>query len=232
MVSESTTLREALAQEDRRIDRRECELLLAHAFDRGRAWVWAHLDDTPVDASALQRFHELVDQRVHGHPIAYLTGRREFYGRDFEVNEAVLIPRPETELLIELALKRNAATPLDVIDIGTGSGAIALTLAAERPAWRVSACDISTEALGVAKRNRSRLQLDRVELFESDLLAKAIDRSFDLIVSNPPYVAGGDPHLAQGDLRFEPAVALSCGDDGLSIIKRLIDQAWGALRTG
>lgn len=211
--------------------RLEAELLLAHALGQGRAWLYAHADDAiePVLAAA---FHTLVKRRLDGEPMAYLLGSREFYGRDFRVTPDVLIPRPETELLIDLALSLDLPAAARVIDVGTGTGCIALTLAAERPGWQVSAVDLSSAALEVARVNRDNLGLDQVALLHGSLLEPASGQFFDLVISNPPYVADGDPHLGQGDLRFEPAMALSCGEDGLSLIRALIQQASKQLKSG
>lgn len=213
---------------DRAVDilgsRLEAELLLVHAFGHNRAWLFAHLDDQIQHAGSAQHFEQLVGQRQSGVPIAYLLGQREFYGRDFIVNQSVLIPRPETELLIDLALGLPLADHCEVVDIGTGSGCIALSLAAERPGWQVTATELSAAALAVADSNRKRLALERVALLQGDLFEPLAGRRFDLVVSNPPYIAAGDPHLERGDLRFEPAEALSSGSDGLDIIGRLIRQ--------
>ncbi len=206
-------------------NRLQADVLLAAAFGRDRAWIFAHLDDLVLDQTAEQRYRELIQQRSDGMPVAYLLGEREFYGRTFQVSPAVLIPRPETELLIDIALQLDLPGTARVIDIGTGSGCIALTLAAERPDWTVSAGDISLEALKVARDNRDALKLERVELVRSDLLAAFPDQSFDLIISNPPYIASDDAHLQRGDLRFEPQQALACGHDGLDLIRRLTSQA-------
>ncbi len=220
------TFRKLRDEATARIESRlEAELLLTAAFGHDRAWIFAHLDDTVQNQTAEAHFCDLINRRAEGVPVAYLLGEREFYGRDFRVNPAVLIPRPETELLVDLALQLELPEAARVIDVGTGSGCIALTLAAERPGWIVSACDISTEALVVANDNREALKLKRVTLNQSDLLAAFGDQTFDLIVSNPPYIASNDPHLAKGDLRFEPPEALACGNDGLTLIRRLIDQA-------
>lgn len=225
-IKTSLTYRKLRDAGSARIESRlESELLLTTAFGRDRAWLFAHLDDTVQDQTAAAHFSDLLDRRAEGVPVAYLLGEREFYGRAFRVNPAVLIPRPETELLIDIALQLDLPEEAAVVDVGTGSGCIALTLAAERPGWSVSGCDISAEALGVASENRAALELDRVRLVRSDLLAALNDQTFDLIVSNPPYIAADDPHLTRGDLRFEPAQALACGKDGLSLIRRLIDQS-------
>jgi release factor glutamine methyltransferase len=200
----------------------EAELLIAHALGRDRAWLYAHLDD-PIDQS--EDIEALVKRRRRGEPIAYILGCREFYGREFLVSPDVLIPRPETELLIDLALDLPLPGAVRALDIGTGSGCIALTLAAERPGWRVMASDISQAALTVARRNCQCLKLEQVELLEADLFPEGTRKNFNLIISNPPYVEENDRHLMQGDVRFEPAVALTPGEDGLAVIRRLVARA-------
>lgn len=211
--------------------RLEAEILLAHVLGKDRGWLYAYASSTPDEPSRLA-FAELLERRQAGEPVAYLIGKREFFGRDFLVNSDVLIPRPETEHLVEQALA--LALPLDakVVDVGTGSGCIALTLAAERSDWRVTAVDLCPRALAVARRNRDLLGLGKVELRQGDLLDGVPAGSFDLIVSNPPYVADGDPHLSQGDLRFEPSIALRCGENGLALVARLARQASSALTSG
>ena len=223
------TLRQLL-DADSPVERFERELLLSHVFDKNRAWIWAHLEDSPVSQKQINRYSELLERRAAGHPIAYLTGFREFYGREFQVSQDVLIPRPETELLVDLALELLPVSRIRIIDVGTGSGAIGLTLAAERPAWQITVSDISSAALRVAADNQSRLRLDQVRLLESHLLDQVLSESFDLVISNPPYIANDDSHLLQGDLRFEPAVALSSGPDGLDLIRKLVAQALRVLK--
>jgi len=211
--------------------RLEAELLLAMALNRPRAWLLAHGDE-PLATLPAERFDWLLERRLQGRPLAQLTGSREFYAREFTVSPDVLIPRPETEHLVEFALTLDLAENSSVVDIGTGSGAVALTLAAERPGWSVIGTDISREALAVATTNRDRLGLHSVELVHGDLYQPVAGRRFKLIVSNPPYVADGDPHLNQGDLRFEPRLALTPGTDGLSVIRMLIEQAPTVLADG
>ena len=206
--------------------RLESELLLCLVLEKPRTWLFSHGDD-PLPDSTFARFEALLARRHEGEPLAYILGQREFYGRDFIVNPAVLIPRPETELLIDLALGLDLPDNPKVADIGTGSGCIGLSLAAERPAWSVWLSDISADALKVAEENARMLGLaQRVHLSRDDLLAALpAGQQFDVIVSNPPYVAEGDSHLDQGDLRFEPPTALSSGADGLDIIRRLVKGA-------
>ncbi|HEY4293365.1 peptide chain release factor N(5)-glutamine methyltransferase [Luteibacter sp.] len=209
-------------------DRLEAELLLAHTLGVDRAWFFAHAEDRP-GLDAVRRFEELVARRAGGEPVAYILGRRDFWSLSLEVTPATLIPRPETELLVELALERLPRGG-SVLDLGTGSGAIALAIASERPDAEVVAIDASAAALAVARRNAERLGLARVEMRESDWYESLGDRLFDVIVSNPPYVEAGDPHLDQGDLRYEPASALASGPDGLDDMRRIAEGAVRHLR--
>ena len=214
-------LREAAA----RIGREDAEPLLLHALGRGRAWLFAHGGD-PVDATVQAAFEALVTRRAGGEPVAYLIGTRGFWTLDLQVTADTLIPRPETELLVELALARLPAdTPLRVADLGTGSGAIALAIASERPLATVVATDIAKATLAVAVANAQAHGLDNVWFRRGDW-DQALGRDrFDLVASNPPYIAEGDPHLARGDLRHEPARALSSGTDGLDAIRTIVQAA-------
>jgi len=209
---------------DKREARLEARVLASFAWGVNPAWLVAHDTDALTEAQAAQ-FASLLARRLSGEPVAHLTGMREFYGRGFQVSPAVLIPRPETEVLVEQALARMPeAQAMKVLDLGTGSGCIAITLALERPRAQVVAVDRSTAAIGVARRNADRLGA-RVEFLESDWFAAVDARRFDLIVSNPPYVAAGDPHLTRGDVRFEPVGALASGADGLHDLRRLATAA-------
>lgn len=224
-VLDNLTVGEALVAEG--VERAEAGYLLRAATGASLAQLIAH-PERRLDAAQARRFLELVRRRREGEPVAYLTGRREFYGLDFEVTPAVLIPRPETELVVELALQRlPEGKRARVLDLGTGSGAIGLAIAAIRPQVELVAVDASEEALAVARRNRERLVADRarVRLLRSDWFASLAQQRFDLIVSNSPYVADGDPHLGQGDLRFEPRHALVAGRDGLAAIRRIIEYS-------
>jgi len=212
--------------------RREGELLLAHALRRSRAWLFAHPESEP-DASQVRAFDELLGRRQAGEPVAYLTGRRAFWTFELEVTPAVLIPRPETERLVELALEHlPPAADVQVADLGTGSGAIALALAQERPRARVLATDASAAALAVAQANARRLGLVNVLFAQGDWCDALGGTRFDLVVSNPPYIAEADPHLAAGDLRHEPVAALASGADGLVAIRSIVDAARAHLRHG
>ena len=206
--------------------------MLAHALERTRAWLFAWPEHVPTDVQR-ERFERLVEARAGGMPVAYLLGRRAFWSLDLAVTPAVLIPRPETELLVELALERvpeNVAC--GIADLGTGSGAIALALALERPLARVRATDLSTHALDVARSNARRLGLANIEFAHGDWCDALGDARFDLIVSNPPYIAADDPHLSRGDLRHEPTSALASGADGLDAIRTIVATAPSHLLPG
>jgi release factor glutamine methyltransferase len=210
----------------------EAKLLLGHVLGQDRAWLAAH-GDTPLSIEQRRRFEQLVRRRHQGEPIAYLVGWREFYGLVFEVTPNVLIPRPETELLVDFALERIARdAAVRVLDLGTGSGAVAVAVAHARPLARVTAVDVSPAALALARRNAHRHAVANVEWLESDWFSGLAARRFELIVSNPPYVAAGDRHLVEGDLRFEPAAALTAGGDGLTAIRTIVAGAGGHLAEG
>jgi release factor glutamine methyltransferase len=212
--------------------RLDAELLLAHALKRERSWLHAHAGE-PLDTETARVFEGLLASRRRGEPIAYLTSKREFWSLTLKVTPATLIPRPETELLVETALGHlPAGTRPTLLDLGTGSGAVALALAKERPDSRVTATDNSSEALRVAAENAAALQLKNVEFVAGDWFAPLTGRRFRLIVSNPPYVPDGDPHLGQGDLRFEPRGALVAGADGLRDLRHITAGAGAHLEAG
>jgi release factor glutamine methyltransferase len=231
-TSEAPALDALLRQASHRVGRIDAQWLLCHALGRDATWLVAHGRDR-AQPHVQAAFEAMVVRREAGEPVAYLTGRRGFWSLDLEVDGAVLIPRPETELLVELALQRLPAdAPLHVADLGTGSGAIALALACERPQARVDAVDASADALAVARRNAARLGLRNVALHHGDWFAPLAGMRYDLVASNPPYIARHDPHLREGDLRFEPAAALASGDDGLDAIRRIARDAPGFLAPG
>jgi release factor glutamine methyltransferase len=242
---------EAAAVEESRL---HAEVLIFHVLHCDRAHLFAHPERELTSAELLQ-YEQLVARRAAGEPLQYLTGHQEFWKADFLVTPAVLIPRPETEHLIEavldlvrqfsLTLSGNAALPvadarprLKLIDIGTGSGAIAITLARELPQAEVHAVDLSTDALQVARLNAERLVTEnlnaRVHFAQSDVLASIVrDASFDFVVSNPPYVGLNEDDKVQEVVKhYEPPMAVFAGDDGLDVIRRLIPQSWEALRPG
>jgi len=209
----------------------EARMLLERVLGQTSAWLIAHADEAP-GAEAAQAFAALAGRRRRGEPVAYILGGREFYGLEFRVAPAVLIPRPETELLVELALDRIPAdAAVRVLDLGTGSGAIAVTLAKLRPQARLTAVDVDYAALSVARANAGRHGV-RVRFFCGDWFGALSGETFDLIVSNPPYVAAADTHLAMGDVRFEPRRALAGGMDGLDCIRAIVANAGAHLRPG
>jgi release factor glutamine methyltransferase len=230
LADASLQLATALGLEKREA-RLEARILAGLAWDASPAWLIAH-DTDSLTVAEIAAFRALLSRRLEGVPIAYLTGTREFYGRPFRVSPEVLIPRPDTELLIELALARIPPNQvIDVLDQGTGSGCIAITLVLERPLANVTAVDRSTSALAIARHNARSLNA-RVEFLTSDWFTALTNRRFDLIVSNPPYVAANDPHLARGDVRFEPLAALAAGHDGLDDLRSLTRAARLHLKPG
>lgn len=210
----------------------DAELLLAHALRQPRTHLRAW-PEKPVDPEAAAAYTGLLESRRRGMPVAYLLGKREFWSRDFFVTPEVLIPRPETELLVECSLAllpRNQ--PMTIADLGTGCGAIAITLGLEYPTARVLASDRSSKALTVANYNRARWAANNVKLCQGHWLSPLAPRCFDLIVSNPPYIAADDPHLGQGDVRFEPKAALVSGNGGLTALATIARQARNRLKPG
>ena len=224
------TVRQALAQCG--LAPVDAKALLTRVLDCNRAWLAAHPMDALTQAQA-NAFAELAQRRRAGEPVAYLTGTREFWGLDLTVTPDVLIPRPETETLVEFALsKLPRDCPLRVLDLGTGSGAIALALAHDRPQADVLATDRSDAALTIARSNAQRLKLTNVAFAAADWYAGIPPESFDLIASNPPYIGAVDPHLKEGDLRFEPVPALSPGTDGHAALRTIIGGARERLAPG
>jgi release factor glutamine methyltransferase len=211
------------------LPRLEAQLLASLGGGVKRSWLLAHETDA-VEPDAEAAVRKLFQRRQAGEPIAYILGEREFFGLPFAVTPAVLIPRPETELLVELA-RSHLPEGGRLLDVGTGSGAVAVAIAHMRADAEVWACDLSSAALAVARANAARNDA-RVHFVESDLFAALEGERFEVIASNPPYVAEGDPHLAEGDLRFEPALALASGPDGLDLIRRLAGEARRHLQPG
>lgn len=210
----------------------DAEVLLCQVLGKARPYlrVWC---DQAVSEAQLQEFQRLWQQRLQGRPIAYLTGQREFWSRDFLVTPDVLIPRPDTELLIELSLKLiPPGAEWNIIDLGTGSGIIAITIAAERPNTRLTAVDRSLEALQVARQNAGRHHIQNIQFHQSDWFRQVPAQRFQLVISNPPYISEHDWHLQHGDVRFEPQSALIAGDQGLSDIKAIAETAKNWLVAG
>lgn len=204
--------------------RLDAELLLAAALRKPRSYLrtWPERE---LDAEQLGLFRSHLQRRRQGEPVAYILGHQGFWSLDLEVAPHTLIPRPDTELLVETALALLPATPLAALDLGTGTGAIALALASERPGWQVTGVDRVEDAVALAERNRQRLQLDNVRFLHSHWFSALARQRFGLILSNPPYIRADDRHLNQGDVRFEPSSALVAGADGLDDIRAIIQAA-------
>ena len=217
--------------------RLDAELLLAHVLDKQRSYLFTWPEQL-LDCAQVSAFRQLVSRRQTGVPVAYLTGHREFWHLTLKVTEATLIPRPDTELLVELALNpellsgQEPSAIIRVADLGTGTGAIALALASERPHWDIVAIDKSPEALAVARENAANNQIANILFLEGSWCAPLTQGALNLIVSNPPYIASDDPHLKTGDVRFEPIPALASGADGLEDIRRIAKQSLPCLVPG
>lgn len=212
-------------------ERLDAELLLAAALGKSRSYLhtWP---ERIVSSEAAETFADYLERRRGGEPVAYILGQQGFWKLDLEVAPHTLIPRPDTELLVEAALELLPGTPARVLDLGTGTGAIALALANECPAWQVSAVDRVDEAVALAERNRQRLGLDNVQVRRSHWFEALVDERFELILSNPPYIRAADPHLVVGDVRFEPSSALVAGEDGLDDLRVIVAQAPAHLVAG
>lgn len=214
---------------DKMVSRLEARVLAAHAWQVSSAWLIAH-DTDPLTSQQYAQFQALLKRRLNGEPIAYIIGKREFFGHSFSVTPAVLIPRPETELLVEVVLAQIPIDrKLDILELGTGSGCIAISLALARPLARITAVDKEPAALAIAQENARQLHAP-LHFLESNWFSALANQKYDLIVGNPPYVAGDDPHLLRGDVRFEPLSALQSGKDGMEDLKHIIEHAPQYLR--
>jgi len=211
--------------------RRDSEILLCHSLGKSRTWLYTWPEHAVAPESA-QRFNELLAQRRAGVPVAYLIGEREFWSLSLAVNSATLIPRPETETLVAWVLELALPDDARVLDLGTGSGAIALAVAVERPLWQVTALDSSADALQVARANADTLGLQRVSLLQSDWFQGVAGQRFDALLANPPYIDGDDPHLARDDVRFEPRSALVAAQQGFADLQHLVAGAPAHLCSG
>ena len=209
----------------------EAGLLLAHALGTTRARLLSH-PDSPVEPAAEQRYRALLERRALGEPLAYLTGAREFWSLPLRITPAVLVPRPETELLVERALALGNVAQARIAELGTGSGAVALALASERPHWRVTATELSAEALAVARANAAQLALSGIDFRQGSWFEPLAEERFDLILSNPPYIASDDPALDEPSLMHEPRLALTPGADALACLRSIARGAPQHLRTG
>ena len=208
----------------------DIELLLCHVLECNRTFLFTRRDH-PLTATQQAMFEQLLQRRIQGEPVAHLTGSRGFWTFDLEVNASTLIPRPDTECLVEKALELMPASAARVLDLGTGTGAIALALASERPAWQLLAVDCVADAVMLAEKNRQRIGLTNVTVLKGRWFEPVTGR-FNLIVSNPPYIDPQDPHLRQGDVRFEPLSALIAEDSGLADIRHIATEARGYLSDG
>jgi release factor glutamine methyltransferase len=214
--------------------RLDCELLLCHALQQERAYLYTW-PEKQLSTEQEQRFLALLARREQGEPVAHLLGKKEFWSLPLQVNNTTLIPRPETELLIEMALElfsSNDSSSKKVADLGTGTGAIALALASEKPHWQIWGFEKYPQALQLAKINQQRLGYEQVRFCQSDWFSRIAEKDFDLIIANPPYIDASDPHLNKGDVRFEPKTALVAEQEGLADIATIIGYAPSYLRKG
>ena len=225
IISELLTEATGLLENSSDSARLDAEILLCHLLQKDRAYLitWPEKD---IDSTTVDTYQQLIQRRLSGEPIAYITGQREFWSLNLSVNQHTLIPRPETELLVEHILEHYPAnSTIKLADLGTGSGAIALALASERSKWQIIATDQSKQAINIAQQNATQLKLNNIEFRQGSWFQPLTGEQFDIIVSNPPYIAENDQHLRQGDVRFEPRSALSSGADGLDDIRQIADQA-------
>lgn len=226
------TIEDVLSQARILIPYNEARILLQSVLKINHAYIIAHPDQSLIPIQ-MHTFQLLVKRRTSGEPIAYILGECEFYSIKFKVTPSVLIPRPETELLVDLALEKiSLDMPCKILDLGTGSGAIAITIAKHRALSNVTAADNSVDAIAIAKINAEYLSANNVHVIKSDWFGELTRKRFDLIISNPPYIALDDPHLNQEDLRFEPELALVAGQDGMDCIQTIISSATSYLNVG
>ncbi|MDX2164185.1 MAG: peptide chain release factor N(5)-glutamine methyltransferase [Gammaproteobacteria bacterium] len=219
-------IKQICSQVSATIERLEVEILLSHVLNKPRVYLYSHPEE-PLTSEQCDQFNQLIKRREQGEPLVYITGKTEFYGLAFDITPDVLVPRPETELLIDYILDNLKVKTASVLELGTGSGIIAITLAKYRPDWNITATDISAGALTIAKRNSHFHDAKTIRWIESDWYSNIKVEKYDLIISNPPYIAKDDPHLR--DLSYEPHGALISGHEGLDAIKKIIKGATGYL---
>ncbi len=222
-------IKQICSQASATIDRLDAELLLSHALKKPRVYLYSHPEEN-LSQAQYALFNQLLNRRAQGEPLAYIMGRTEFYGLVIDVSPSVLIPRPETELIVDYLLGHFKQNALSVLELGTGSGVISIALAKNRPQWKITATDISKDALAVAIQNSQINQITHVSYVKSDWYTNLPHEKYDVIVSNPPYIAKGDYHLA--NLAYEPMLALESGDDGLDALTRIVDGATPFLKHG
>lgn len=209
----------------------DAEVILLYTLKKSRTFLYTHPEST-LTIEQQNRYKELINKRQTGYPVAYIIGHREFWSLPLTINESTLIPRPESELLVELTLSLIKVENANILELGTGSGAISLALGSEKPKWKISACDISNNALNTARLNARQLNINNINFFQSDWFSAVVEQQFDAIISNPPYIAKNDPHLLQGDVKFEPKSALESGENGLDAIKHIIKESIRYLAPG
>ena len=231
MASVKENLQRAVELKESDSPRLDLEVLLCHLLGKSRAWLYTW-PEHELDAEQQAAFDRLIERRIAGEPVAHLTGNREFWSLPLKVNRSTLIPRPDTEVLVETILELCPQEALRALDLGTGTGAIALALASEKPQWQLLAVDKMPAAVALAEENRQQLGLTNVQVTQSDWFAGVPAQTFDVIVSNPPYIDAKDPHLREGDVRFEPLSALVADDQGLADIREIARQARGFLAPG
>ena len=202
----------------------DCQILLCHVLEKPASYLLTWPEEV-VTSDDLFKFSQLLSRRLNGEPIAYIVGEKEFWSLSLLVSPATLIPRPDTETLVELVLNHHQTSQLKCLDLGTGTGAIALALASEHPTWQIEAVDYNADAVTLANRNKQRCGINTVTIYQSDWFSQVAESSFDVIVTNPPYIDELDPHLSQGDVRFEPSSALIAKDKGFDDIRHIIDKA-------
>lgn len=222
----NATLQLANSSESPKLD---SQVLLLHVLQKPRSYLFTW-PDKYLTTEQNTCFTDYCKRRESGEPVAHITGLREFWSLPLQVNPTTLIPRPDTETLVEHALSLNLPENANVLDLGTGTGAIALALASEMPNWQITGVDRVNDAVELANTNKQRLGFDKVTFLQSDWMSAVTKQQFDLIVSNPPYIESDDIHLNQGDVRFEPLSALVAEDDGMADIKHIISQSRGYLR--
>lgn len=227
MIDIATALGKALSQlqPTSSTARLDAEVLLAHILECTRTYLYAYPEKTLTE-NQWTTYQQHLNLRKEGKPVAYLVGNREFWSLSLDVNESTLIPRPETERLVEVTLQLlGAKEQATILDLGAGSGAIALAIASERPDWQIYASDASITAIETARKNAAKLNLNNIHIYHSDWFRSLPPKKFDAIVSNPPYIARHDPHLSQGDVRFEPESALISGEDGFTALRHIIQES-------
>ncbi|MCA0899249.1 peptide chain release factor N(5)-glutamine methyltransferase [Microbulbifer agarilyticus] len=224
MATVKENLQRAIELTDSDSPRLDLEVLLCHLLGKSRAWLYTW-PEQPLSDDQQEEFEQLLERRVAGEPVAHLTGSREFWSLSLRVNRSTLIPRPDTEVLVETVLALCPQTTARLLDLGTGTGAIALALASEKKHWQITAVDTMPAAVALAEENRGALGFGNVQVLQSDWFSALGDATFDVIVSNPPYIDTQDPHLREGDVRFEPVSALVADEKGLADIRKIASQA-------